>query len=202
MPVGNGAGVLGARESRRHGEREKPHRRDGSTSFAEQSISTSETCRGASQEAATTATTRHLGECAPRGRGRPRACQGSRCVIAGVCRLQAHVSVCGRRRQCRAQGSDHDGSGDRGLRRWRLAWEECRHEVKRGQEEFQRQLGRRLFHTQCGRPASPIRPRVRQVDWRQGIASDRELMDRATGKIGGNRRQCSLLYFWTVAYLG
>ena len=30
-----------------------------------------------------------------------------------------------------------------------------------------------------------IRPRVRQVDWRQGVASDKELMDRATGKMMG-----------------
>ena len=34
-------------------------------------------------------------------------------------------------------------------------------------------------------PDTPIRPRVRQVDWRQGIASDKELMDRATGKMVG-----------------
>ena len=32
------------------------------------------------------------------------------------------------------------------------------------------------------RPDSPIRTGVRQVDWRQVIASDKELMDRATGK--------------------
>ena len=37
----------------------------------------------------------------------------------------------------------------------------------------------------ASRPDSPIRPRVRQVDWRQGIASDKELMDRATGKMVG-----------------
>ena len=30
-----------------------------------------------------------------------------------------------------------------------------------------------------------ISPLVRQVDWRQGIASDKELMDRATGKMVG-----------------
>ena len=34
-------------------------------------------------------------------------------------------------------------------------------------------------------PDSPMRPRLRQVDWRQGIASDKELMDRATGKMVG-----------------
>ena len=34
-------------------------------------------------------------------------------------------------------------------------------------------------------PDSPIRPRARQVDWRHGIASDQELMDRATGKMVG-----------------
>ena len=37
----------------------------------------------------------------------------------------------------------------------------------------------------ASRPDSPIRPRLRQVDWRQGIASDKELMDRATGKMVG-----------------
>ena len=37
----------------------------------------------------------------------------------------------------------------------------------------------------ASRPDSPIRPRLRQVDWRQGIASDKELMDRATGKLLG-----------------
>ena len=35
------------------------------------------------------------------------------------------------------------------------------------------------------RPDSPIRPRSRQDDWRQGIASDKELMDRAIGKLVG-----------------
>ena len=35
----------------------------------------------------------------------------------------------------------------------------------------------------CRSIESPIRPRVRQADWRQGIASDKELMDRATGKM-------------------
>ena len=37
----------------------------------------------------------------------------------------------------------------------------------------------------ASRPDSPIRPRLRQVVWRQGIASDEELMDRATGKMVG-----------------
>ena len=37
----------------------------------------------------------------------------------------------------------------------------------------------------ASRPDSPIRSRVRQVDWRQGIASDKELVDRATGKMVG-----------------
>ena len=37
----------------------------------------------------------------------------------------------------------------------------------------------------ASRPDSRIRPRVRQVDWRQGVASDTELMDRATGKLVG-----------------
>ena len=36
----------------------------------------------------------------------------------------------------------------------------------------------------ASRPDSPIRPRLRQDDWRQGIASDKELMDRAIGKLG------------------
>ena len=35
----------------------------------------------------------------------------------------------------------------------------------------------------ASRPDSPTRPRLRQDDWRQGIASDKELMDRATGKL-------------------
>ena len=35
------------------------------------------------------------------------------------------------------------------------------------------------------RPDSPIRPRLRQDDWRQGIASDKELIDRALGKLVG-----------------
>ena len=47
-------------------------------------------------------------------------------------------------------------------------------------------------------PDSLIRPRVRQDDWRQGIASDEELMDRAIGKLEGTG---GLLHFWTVAYL-
>ena len=38
----------------------------------------------------------------------------------------------------------------------------------------------------ASRPDSPIRPRLRQDDWRQGIASDKELMDRAIGKLVGN----------------
>ena len=38
----------------------------------------------------------------------------------------------------------------------------------------------------ASRPDSPIRPRLRQVDWRQGFASDKELT----------------LIDWTVAYLG
>ena len=37
----------------------------------------------------------------------------------------------------------------------------------------------------ASRPDSPIRPRVRQDDWRRGIASDKELMDRAIGKLVG-----------------
>ena len=37
----------------------------------------------------------------------------------------------------------------------------------------------------ASRPDSPIRPRLRQDDWRQGIASDKELMDRAIGKLVG-----------------
>ena len=37
----------------------------------------------------------------------------------------------------------------------------------------------------ASRPDSPIRPRLRQVDWRQGVASDKELMDRATGEMVG-----------------
>ena len=37
----------------------------------------------------------------------------------------------------------------------------------------------------ASRPDSPIGPRLRQVDWRQGISSDNELMDRATGKMVG-----------------
>ena len=37
----------------------------------------------------------------------------------------------------------------------------------------------------ASRPDSPIRPRLRQVEWRQGIASDKELMDRAIGKLVG-----------------
>ena len=37
----------------------------------------------------------------------------------------------------------------------------------------------------ASRPDSPIRPQMRQVDWRQGIASDKELMDRATWKMVG-----------------
>ena len=37
----------------------------------------------------------------------------------------------------------------------------------------------------ASRPDSPIRPQLRQDDWRQGIASDKELMDRVTGKMVG-----------------
>ena len=37
----------------------------------------------------------------------------------------------------------------------------------------------------ASRPGSPIGPRWRQADWRRGIASDKELMDRATGKMVG-----------------
>ena len=37
----------------------------------------------------------------------------------------------------------------------------------------------------ASRPDSPIRPRLRQVDWRQGVASDKEHMDRAIGKLVG-----------------
>ena len=37
----------------------------------------------------------------------------------------------------------------------------------------------------ASRPDSPTRPRVRQDDWRQGIASDKEFMDRAIGKLVG-----------------
>ena len=37
----------------------------------------------------------------------------------------------------------------------------------------------------ASRPDSPIGPRLRQDDWRQGIASDKELMDRALGKLVG-----------------
>ena len=37
----------------------------------------------------------------------------------------------------------------------------------------------------ASRPDSLIRSRVRQDDWRQGIASDKELMDRAIGKLEG-----------------
>ena len=37
----------------------------------------------------------------------------------------------------------------------------------------------------ASRPDSPVRPRLRQDDWRQGIASDKELMDRAIGKLVG-----------------
>ena len=37
----------------------------------------------------------------------------------------------------------------------------------------------------ASRPDSPIRPRFRQDDWSQGVASDKELMDRATGKLLG-----------------
>ena len=37
----------------------------------------------------------------------------------------------------------------------------------------------------ASRPDSPVRPRLRQVDWRNGTASDKELMDRATGKMVG-----------------
>ena len=36
----------------------------------------------------------------------------------------------------------------------------------------------------ASRPDSPIRHRLRQVDWTQGIASDKELIHRATGKLG------------------
>ena len=42
-PRENGARVPHGRDSRRHGE--KPDRRDGSTSFADRSVSASETCR-------------------------------------------------------------------------------------------------------------------------------------------------------------
>ena len=37
----------------------------------------------------------------------------------------------------------------------------------------------------ASRPDLPIRPRVRQVDWIQGVASEKELTDRATWKIVG-----------------
>ena len=37
----------------------------------------------------------------------------------------------------------------------------------------------------ASRPDSPVRPRVRQVDWRHGIASDEELVDRATRNMVG-----------------
>ena len=37
----------------------------------------------------------------------------------------------------------------------------------------------------ASRPDSPIRPRLRQVECRHGIASDKELMDRATVKMVG-----------------
>ena len=53
----------------------------------------------------------------------------------------------------------------------------------------------------ASRPYSPIRPRLRD-DWRQGIASDKELMDRATGKMVGIDGSANLLYDWTVAHLG
>ena len=43
----------------------------------------------------------------------------------------------------------------------------------------------------ASRPDSPIRPRLRQADRRQGVASDKELMDRATGKMVGT--DCSAI---------
>ena len=44
---------------------------------------------------------------------------------------------------------------------------------------------KKVHFVAASRPDSPIRPQLRQVDWRRGIASDEELMDRATGKMVG-----------------
>ena len=58
-----------------------------------------------------------------------------------------------------------------------------------GQTGANRLLGQapsELWNGHCQqRSYRPIRPRLRQDDWRQGVASDVELMDRANGKLVG-----------------
>ena len=47
------------------------------------------------------------------------------------------------------------------------------------------QNSKKVNFVATSRPDSPIRRRLRQDDWRQGIASDKELMDRAIGRLVG-----------------
>ena len=65
----------------------------------------------------------------------------------------------------------------------------CRSRSKRsygtGSVSSDRTELKKVNFVEASRPDSPIRPRVRQDDWRQGIVSEKELMDRAIGKLVG-----------------